>query len=68
MPNYEVTRDITTEECPWLDKPITKGTIVYKCWGYDYGSVDHRVGAFVTFNEEGKYPGFELPLTAIRRI
>jgi|WetSurSiteA1Bulk_404760.scaffolds.fasta_scaffold00195_28 hypothetical protein len=61
---YEVTRDLTIDECFWLEKAIPKGTIVFKFYGYTYGCISSE-GIAVSFipNEN---PFFEVPLSAVK--
>ena len=60
---YFVMRDITPEECPWLDKTIEEGTIVY--WATDpYGCCTPE-GQPVTLYAD-PYPYFELPKDALQ--
>lgn len=64
---YELTRDVTKEECHWLDEDRKKGTIVYEYVGHTYGCISPH-GIAVTSNPDGDIPFFELPHTALIRI
>lgn len=58
-----VTRDVTPEECPWLQAGIAKGTTVYAFHKHTYGCIGN--GRAVTFKPDGDYPFFELPHDAL---
>lgn len=61
---YILKRDVTPEECHWLDKTISKGEVVYF-----YESATHKTigatGLAFTFTS-GVTPFFELPINAVR--
>lgn len=59
---YQLARDVTREECPWLAADVKKGTIVHDYRGYTYGCIG-PVGCAVTSN--GELPFFELPYNAL---
>lgn len=61
-----LTREVTIEECDWLDKNIKSGTIVYKFYGTTYGCVGSS-GMAVTFSKEGDNPFFELPYDSLQK-
>jgi len=63
---YYLTRDVTQEECDWLDETIKSGTIVYKFYGSTYGCIGPN-GVAVTFSEEGNNPFFELPFDSLQK-
>lgn len=58
-----LNRDVTTQECDWLDEEIKKGTTVYEFHGCTYGCVSPG-GVAVTL-EDGKAPFFEIPADSI---
>lgn len=63
---YVLTRDVTTDECPWLvnvPQPITEGTVVYRFTKPTYGAVREFAA---TLDPEYDYPFFELPHDAVR--
>lgn len=64
---YLVIRDVTLEECFWLEAPVRAGSIVYECSGSDYGARPPWDQA-CTNSPEGDYPFFELPLDALREV
>jgi len=57
-----------------LEPKATKGTTVYDCRGYDYGtaSLDTRMSGIehmsVTLDPEGGYPFFTVPVDAVELI
>lgn len=65
-PSVTMTRDVTTDECPWLDADIPAGTILYKYWGYTYGCVS-PAGIALT-REQSEPPFFEVPRDAIAEV
>lgn len=60
-----VTRNVTQDECNWLESTVEAGTIVYRYFGYTYGCIGS--GMAVT-REEGNAPFFELPRDALSSI
>ena len=64
---YKVVRDITREECDWLDKDIKEDTIVYKFYGVTYGCISSN-GIAVTLSSEGDNPFFELQYDSLKII
>lgn len=63
---YKVIRDITKEECPWLDNTIAAGTTLYKCTQPTFGCIGG--GIAVTYDSRGNYPFFEVPQEALTLI
>jgi len=59
---YMVNRDVTQEECDWLDETIKKGTIVYKFLGNTYGLTE---GIMVFLSDDQQGPLFQLPEDAL---
>lgn len=59
MTKLIVTRNVTKEECPWLDQDIRKGTIVYSYPGYTYGCIGPH--GMAVSHEYDTTPFFELP-------
>ena len=57
-----LSRDVTIEECGWLDKDMKKGEVVFFYSGYTYGCINE--GTAVT-KEDGVLPFFELPDDAL---
>lgn len=60
-----LTRDVTPEECEWLDETIKSGSTVYRFYGATYGCIGS--GVAVTFNEDGHNPFFEIPRDALEK-
>jgi hypothetical protein len=58
-----VTRDVTPEECPWLDSTVLEGTVVYDYHGFTYGCIGS--GIAVSFVPEME-PFVELPRDAMK--
>lgn len=58
-----VIRDVTKEECWWLQETVPTGTVVYRFWGTTYGVIGN--GTPVTYNADGEYPFFELPYDSV---
>ena len=56
---YIVNRDVTSDECEWLNETIKKNTILYHFHGHTYGCIGE--GIAVTFSEKGDNPFFEMP-------
>lgn len=63
---YIVTRDVTPEECPWLDEPFTEGELVFPSKGYTYGAIGPS-GVAVS-RRQGEHPFIEIPLDAVRLV
>lgn len=66
MNKLVVTRAVDQIECPWLGEPVEAGTTVYRFGKNTYDCVDYRTGVAVTLKEDGDYPFFELPKTAVQ--
>jgi len=63
MAKLRLTRDVTQEECPWLDRTFKEGEEVFKYTGYTYGCVTGS-GIACTL-VENETPFFELPMSAL---
>jgi len=59
---YEITRDVTKAECPWLDRDIARGEIVLAYAGYAYGCIGN--GAACSHDGDERF--FEIPRDALR--
>lgn len=59
---YELTRDVTKDECHWLDRTFKAGEHVHEYRGVTYGCI----GAGIACSADGKTPFFELPRDALR--
>lgn len=60
---YVTTRDISKNECCWLENDIQSGTTVYRYDGYTYGCVS-AAGMACTF-QPNETPFFELPRSSL---
>jgi hypothetical protein len=61
---YEITRDVTKEECHWLDETIKAGTTVYLYDGCTYGCIsDAGEAVSIVPNVD---PFFEIPRNALK--
>lgn len=63
-----VIRNVTSEECPWLDRDYLLGELLYVCERPTYGCVNEDIGFPATHDEGGDYPFFEFPLDAAINI
>ena len=61
MSAYTVIRDVTTDEFWWLTRQVRVGDLIYRCTEPTYGAVGPG-GAAMTFDPDGGYPFFEVPL------
>lgn len=59
----QILREITQDECPWLDVTLPKGLEVYRYFGNTHGIIG-PAGVAVTLKPD-ESPYFEVPLTAI---
>ena len=59
-----VTRNVTKDECKWLNQDILAGKVLFKFDKYDYGCTG-PTGIACTHSPYGDYPFFELPKNAI---
>lgn len=57
-----IIRDVTVEECDWLEDTIKNGAEVFEYFGCTYGCIS--TGQAVTM-KEGKTPFFEIPYDAL---
>lgn len=57
-----VNRDVTTNECPWLENDIQKGVKVFKYFGPTYGCIGTGIAVTFVYHVE---PFFELPKDSI---
>jgi len=58
-----LTRDVTQNECPWLDADLPKGTTVWSYDGYTYHVVS-PAGIAVSA-KAAEMPFFEIPADAV---
>ena len=59
-----LARDVTKEECDWLDGDLRKGDEVHLFHGHTYGVIG-KSGVAVTKTRDGDTPFFELPADAL---
>lgn len=52
-------REVTTEQCPWLEENLSEGTEFYTFEGYTYGCIG-PTGRAVSF-APNENPFFEIP-------
>lgn len=60
---YITTRDVNSDET--YGHPMPKGSVVYDCTQSSYGCCDMMIETPVTFDPDGGYPFFGMPLDAI---
>ena len=63
---FELTRDVTRQECSWLDKDYKKGDIVFEYPLYTYGCVGNE--GVACSDKDSESPFFELPKNALIEI
>ena len=63
MADVRLTRDVTRDECPWLDADLASGLEVHEFRGHTYGCIS-PLGIAVSV-KPGEYPFFEVPINAI---
>lgn len=61
-----VTRDVTPDECDWLDETVTAGTKVKRFTKYTYGCINNYSGVAVSYTDD--YPFFELPRDSVQEV
>ena len=66
MKQFELTRGVNLDECPWLDREFKKGDKVYEYPGYTYGCISF--GGMACTEEWDKTPFFELPDNALKPL
>ena len=59
-----LTRDVTINECPWLDYDLPEGTQLWSYDGHTYGCVSSK-GLAVTA-KAAETPFFEIPQDAVK--
>lgn len=63
MKSYVLTRDVTQQECPWLDHDLKAGMLLWEYTGYDYGVI--TPGGVAVSARVGDFPFFEVPRDAV---
>ncbi|KKN88708.1 hypothetical protein LCGC14_0245990 [marine sediment metagenome] len=66
MSKLVLTRDVSIGECPWLDKDMKKGDMVYEYKEYTYGCITNN--GVACSKEEEETPFFELPIDSVKVI
>jgi len=61
--SMKTVREITTQECPWLDDDIPEGTEVFLYHGCTYGCISSN-GIAVSL-VEGQVPFFQVPTDSV---
>ena len=59
----QVTRDVTVEECPWLEKTVYTGHYVWEYLNYTYGCITDT--GIAVSEQHGRTPFYELPKDAL---
>lgn len=68
MKHFKVTRDVTPQECIWLDKAVEKDTVVAEFRGCTYGCCSGQGKAVTNDLERGDGPFYELPNDALEVV
>lgn len=63
---YKLTRDVTIEECHWLDRDFKEGEFVYEYTYHTYGCISPDGIACSEIEKET--PFFELPKNSITEV
>ena len=66
MKKFQLVRDVTTDECPWLDRDFLVGEVVYPYHGNTYGCITFN-GVAVT-EVPDKTPFLEIPEDALELV
>ncbi|NHI95038.1 MAG: hypothetical protein EAX96_21285 [Candidatus Lokiarchaeota archaeon] len=66
MQKYKLRYLVTQDDCPWLEKDIEKGTIVYEYCGCTYGCVSQN-GVPITI-VPNEVPFIEIQKSALEEI
>jgi hypothetical protein len=67
LKKYRVIRDVTYNECSWLDRDFIEGEILYEYTGYTYGCISSN-GIALTESQDGGEPFFEFPYNAVEEM
>src|SRR5262249_41000465 len=62
---YQLSRDVTPEECSWLNDTVRKGEVVHEFIGPTYGCIGSGIAVS---RERGQTPFFELPRAALDQL
>ncbi len=66
MSAFQLIRDVTLEECHWLNRTFLKDEIVYKYNGHTYGCISWKGLPFTLV--DNTLPFFELPYDAVEPL
>lgn len=59
-----LTRDVTVDECPWLDRDLKAGDVLWSYDAYTYGCVSP--GGIAVTAKAAETPFFEVPADAVK--
>jgi len=59
---FKVTKDVTKEDYPWLDRDFQEGEIIFLYEGHTYGCITEEG---IAMSLDGKEPFFEFPKEAL---
>ena len=62
---YQLTRDVTPQECSWLKRTYYKGERVQAFIGFTYGCIGPNG---IACSDNGDNPFYELPKDSINKI
>lgn len=62
---FVLIRDVTRDECHWLDDRMVAGEVVFRFTGPTYGVIDHDSGMACSASGPKENPFFELPRDAL---
>ena len=66
LKKFQLTRNVTLNECSWLDRDYKKGEIVFEYPLYTYGCVSNN--GVACSDKDSVSPFFELPKDALKEI
>lgn len=66
MKKFKLTRNVTLNECDWLNRDYKKGEIVFEYPLYTYGTVSNK--GVACSEKDSESPFFELPIDALKEI
>lgn len=65
MAKLILMRDVLMADCPWLDRDMKEGEVVYQYTGATYGCIGFD--GLAVSHEPNMTPFFELPRTALTK-
>jgi hypothetical protein len=66
LKRYQLFRDVTVNECQWLDRDFKKGEIVFEYPLYTYGCIGNK--GVACSEKDSESPFFELPKDSLKEI